>query len=269
MSEEVIDTEVEPRQEIATVRPDGEISPQLSAQEQRTNQVAQALAPAYARASTLVLTPEESAALSAPFDDEAVEIREFDGLIYLPHIEISNRLNRVLGIGQWAIIRRREWFDADTSTMYGDYCLLIRGCLVGDAIGGHPYNPQNRKTNYSDALESTRAEALRRIAGKCLSCGDQVWKPSYSRSWVTKHAIKDNGKWRRRENPVTEPAKREPSPAPSIPAIMVALNKAADMGTAALQKQWAELTREERVALKEELPHLKERAREADETAGV
>jgi hypothetical protein len=97
--------------------------------------------------------------------------------------------------------------------MYGEYVLLIRGCVIGESVGGHPYVAKNPKTNYSDALESTSAEALRRIAGKRLSCGSQVWDPEYARTWQAKFAYQDRGKWAKRPaaspRPGPHPAERD------------------------------------------------------------
>lgn len=171
----------------------------LTAQQARVQEVTDALAPAYAKASTLELSDEEIAALQAVFPDDAVEIRPHDGLIYIPHIHISNRLNRVLKPGQWATVCRRHWLDG--TVMYGEYVLVVRGCYVGESIGGHPYVANNPKTNFSDALESTRAEALRRICGKTLGVGSQVWDPGYSRDWVARYAFQQHGKWGKKSTP--------------------------------------------------------------------
>jgi hypothetical protein len=186
----------------------------LTAQQARVSEVTDALGPAYLKASTLELSDAEIEALQEPFPDTAVEIRPNDGLIWIPHIHISNRLNKVFRPGKWATICRRHWVDRQTivpkfkneapydiSTMYGEYVLVVRGCYVGESIGGHPYQPNNPKTNFSDALESTRAEALRRICGKTLGCGSQVWDPSYSRDWVAKYALQQNGKWQKKLSP--------------------------------------------------------------------
>jgi len=181
-------------------------------QELRTVEVNEALLPAYQRAATLQLTDTEIEALQAPFADELIEIRPHDGLIYLPHIHISNRFNKVLKPGQWALICRRHWLEGNT--MYGEYVLVVRGCYVGESVGGHPYQPNNPKVNYSDTLESTAAEALRRIAGKRLSCGSQVWEPEYARQWCEKHSTYANGKYVRRFNAQKPP----PSTATAPPA---------------------------------------------------
>jgi hypothetical protein len=202
------------------------VAPAMSAQQARVQEVTDALAPAYLKASTLELSDAEIEALQAIFPDCAVEIRPHDGLIWIPHIHISNRLNKVFRPGKWATICRRHWVDRQTivpkvkgevpydiSTMYGEYVLVVRGCFVGESIGGHPYQPNNPKTNFSDALESTRAEALRRICGKTLGCGSQVWDPSYSREWVQKYAFQQHGKWQRKalaQEPSHPPASHPP-----------------------------------------------------------
>ncbi len=229
----------------------------ITPQQARVMEVTDALAPAYARASQLMLSDEEIRALQEVFPDDAVEIRPNDGLIYIPHIHISNRLNRVLHPGQWATICRRHWLDrlmverwkdgkkADVAqtTMYGEYVLVIRGCFVGESIGGHPYVASNAKTNFSDALESTRAEALRRICGKTLGVGSQVWDPSYARNWVQQYAYQNKGDWAKKPMGQTSPpqgstplpaatTQRQPTPPKQAAAGQSAQDAAADAANA-------------------------------------
>lgn len=221
-----VDAEVMPEPQALAVRGQQDVALPPSptervktAQELRVVEVSEALAPAYAKASTLELTDAEIEQLTAPFPDEMVEIRPHDGLIYIPHIHISDRLNKVFRPGRWALVCRRHWLEG--STMYGEYILLIKGCFVGESVGGHPYVANNPKTNYSDTLESTAAEALRRIAGKRLSCGSQVWNPEYARQWVSKYGLQVAGKWCKRfDAVVTKPAAAPvvtPKPSPSVP----------------------------------------------------
>ncbi len=180
------------KQALATITP----------QQARVGEVSEALMGAYGRASTLELTEGEIEGLLAPFEDSQVEIRPHDGLIYIPHIHISNRLNRVFKPGKWSLVCRRHWLEG--GTLYGEYVLLVKGCFVGESVGGHQYQPNNPKTNYSDSLESTAAEALRRICGKRLGCGSQVWEPEYARDWVERYGVLDRGKWSKR--PALPPA---------------------------------------------------------------
>lgn len=181
-------------------------------QQLRVVEVNEALLPAYQKASTLDLTDEEVKKITARFPDDVVEIRPHDGLIYIPHIFISTRFNEVFRPGKWALICRRHWIES--GIMYGEYVLLIRGCYVGESTGGHPYQPTNPKVNFSDTLESTAAEALRRIGGKRLTCGSQVWEPEYARQWVAKFGEQFQGKWRKKTAaPTSQPAPKSPAPA--------------------------------------------------------
>lgn len=188
-----------------------------TSQEMRVIEVSEALLPAYQKASTLELSDTEVEALMAPFQDSVVEVRPHDGLLYIPHIHVSDRLNKIFKPGKWALVRRREWFDADSSTMFGEYVLVIRGCYVGESVGGHPYAKNNPKVNFSDVLESTAAEALRRICGKRLSCGSQVWNPEYCRQWEQKYRVSRNGKFYKQSTPVGAQQSPPPPPAPATP----------------------------------------------------
>lgn len=159
--------------------PEGQ--PSLTPQQARVAQVAGALEDAYAKGSELLLSDEERKALAAPFPDDQIEKRPHDGLLYIPHILVSGRLCDVLGAGQWCMIRRREWIEG--TRIYAEYVMKVRGCYVGESIGAMEYHPNNPRMNYSDALEGTRGECIRRIAAKDLNCGAQVWSPAYCRGW--------------------------------------------------------------------------------------
>lgn len=164
--------------------------PELTPMERRVNEVATALDIAYPLASKLVLTEQESKALGETFSDDAVEILS-SGEIYIPHIHISRRLSDVLGRGQWALVRRRDWIEPakEAHTIYAECVLLVRGHYVGESIGGQDYWPGNDRMDFGDALEGAQSEALRRIAAKRLSVGDQAWDPSYARKWTAANAV--------------------------------------------------------------------------------
>jgi len=191
----------------------------------RIAQSADALASAYAGAGTLKLTKEESAALLAPFDDNDVEILP-TGEIYVPHMLVRDRLNAVLGVGQWTLVPRE--IKLINGTMCVDCVLIVRGKYVGEAIGEAEYYENNPRMTYASALEAAKANALTRIAGKFLGVASQCWRPSYVRGWVSKFAVsytvKDRtGKvvtrWRRKDavqhvqNVATPPQNVAPVPA--------------------------------------------------------
>lgn len=178
-----------------------------TAREMRVVEINSALAPAYAKAGTLELSTEETAALTSAFPDSAVEKRPHDGLFYIPHILISDRLTQVFGPGKWTMLRR--WENIENNTIFAEWIMIVRGVYIGESVGAHQYIPSNPKMNYSDALESTRGEALRRIAGKYLSCGSQVWSPAYCREL-------ERGKLNAsKTDHAGPPAKRLTAPAPA------------------------------------------------------
>lgn len=203
--------------------------PPSTAVQNRIGEVSEALIPAYQKASTLELTDSEVAALTADFPDCDVEIKPHDGLLYIPHIAISDRLCEVFRPGKWCMVRRREWLEGNR--IYAEWVLLIRGCLIGESVGAMDYHPNNPKMNYSDALEGTRGECIRRIAAKELKCGSQVWRPAYCRQWMAKNAAQVHGKWQRRLTDYTAPTPpaplRDTQPVKAAPSATQPAKKAA------------------------------------------
>lgn len=164
----------------------------------RIEAIADTLKAAYAQASQLKLTPEEAEALSSEFPDEAFRLGAGgdSNLIYIEHAYLRQRLNKVLGIGAAVPIRRREWAEEFTYwkdgankkavRVYVDMVLLVRGCVVGEAIGDHTYYPDNAKTNYSDALESAKSNAFRRCC-KEFGVGLQAWIKGWGEGWKARN----------------------------------------------------------------------------------
>lgn len=183
----------------------------------RTESVAKALDAAYSRASMLELTPNEAKALAEDFEDEAFRLGAGGDpdLIYIEHAYLRQRLNSVLGVGAAVPIRRREWKEqfhyekySKPKTgfrVYVDLVLIVRGCVVGEAIGDACYYPDNAKTNYSDALESAKSNALRRCC-KEFGIGLQAWMKGWVEGWKERNPT---GK-HRAERPAE--AKRETVP---------------------------------------------------------
>ena len=67
------------------------------------------------------------------------------------------------------------------------HVLIIRGSVIGESVDEFILNPLET-AKYGDALEATAAKALRKICGKRLSCGSQVWQPDYCAKWQEKFA---------------------------------------------------------------------------------
>lgn len=149
---------------------------------------------AYARASELQLTVEETAALQAEFPDDAFQpgAAGKEHLIYIEHAYLRDRFNSVFGMGQWAIVPRNRWaedFEYENrngkvkgSRVYVEAMLLVRGCFVGEAVGAMEYYPSNNSQNYGDAVEGAKTAALRRCA-KELGVGLQAWKKEFCEGW--------------------------------------------------------------------------------------
>lgn len=196
--------------ELSTEVHDGEhsLAEPVNPTEARNRAVAELLSPAYARASTLELTDAESKGLAAPFPDEAFRLGAGGNpdLLYIEHAYLRERLNNVLGIGAAVPVRRREWsekfsyefFDKykkqkvtkEAVRVYVDSVLLVRGCVVGEAVGDATYYLSNDASNFSDALESAKSNAFRRCC-KEFGVGLQVWKKGFVEGW--KHRASNPG----------------------------------------------------------------------------
>ncbi len=169
-------------------------APAVTPAQARVEAIADTLNAAYAQASMLKLTPEEASALVEDFPDEAFSLGAGGdpNLVYISHVYLRQRLNKVLGVGAAVPIRRREWAEDFTYfkdgahkkgvRVYVDMVLIVRGCVVGEAIGDHTYYPDNAKTNYSDALESAKSNALRRCC-KEFGVGLQAWMKDWIEGW--------------------------------------------------------------------------------------
>jgi hypothetical protein len=196
-----------------------EITERQQAGVNRVVEINEALLPAYQKAGTLVLTDAEREKLIAPFPDSLVAQRPHDKLLYIPHIAISDRLCQVFGPGQWSLLRRREWVEGNQ--IFAEWVLIVKGIFIGESIGAMTYHPSNLNMNYSDALEGTRGECLRRIAAKVLGCGSQVWYPDYAAKWANANkaattSFRDD-KWHNPTNGESPPEIEPQGPLTPIP----------------------------------------------------
>lgn len=167
---------------------------QITPAQARVESVSFALDLAYKNASTLKLTTEEAQALAADFPDEAFSLGAGGdpNLIYIEHAYLRQRLNQVLGAGAATPIRRREWAEdfvyfkegkeRKGVRVYVDLALVVRGCLVGEAIADAIYYPHNQNDSYSDTLEKAKSNAFRRCC-KEFGVGLQVWMKGYCEGW--------------------------------------------------------------------------------------
>lgn len=220
---------------LPAVIPDGAVGSALEAQEidvpekvtaaqAKVDSIAQLTMAAYQKAATLALTPQESDALQEPFPDEAFQPGAGGkaNLIYIEHAFLRDRLNRVLGIGQWSLIPRNRWAEPfkfysktdkcqkDGTRIYVEAMLLVRGCFVSEAVGAMEYYP-NDATNYGDAVEGAKTAALRRCC-KEFGIGLQAWSKDWCDGWWQRR-----NQGARRPAPATAPPART-GPPPSQPA---------------------------------------------------
>jgi hypothetical protein len=154
----------------------------------RVEYVGKLLEAGYQRASTLKLKRDEWQALREDFPDEDVEVRAHDGMIYISHMLLRERLWSVFHPGEVAEICRDKMLRTDTNEIAVDLVLMIRGVVVSEAIGSAKYYPNNPKGSYSDTVESAWSEALRRCC-KRWGVGTQVWRPAYIRDFKARGAV--------------------------------------------------------------------------------
>jgi hypothetical protein len=231
MRNETVDETPEPASELPAVIPSGavgqalppeEIKAPVTAAQAKVNAIAELTMSAYQKAGTLELTPEDSAALQEPFPDEAFQpgAAGKENLIYIEHSALRDRLNKVLGLGQWSIIPRNRWAEPfkffskwdktqrEGTRIYVEAMLVVRGAFVAEAVGSMDYYP-NDATNYGDAVEGAKTSALRRCC-KEFGIGLQAWSKDWCEGW-----------WLRRRQgarKAASPAARPAQPAATAPA---------------------------------------------------
>lgn len=144
--------------------------------------------PMYQNASMLKITEEEQKELQKPVPEEDIEIRP-DGLIYYPQVFVRDKLNQVLGIGQWALIQHSCTKDPKSNKLFFDGSLYIRGTFVARAVGEQEYHDSNPMQSWASAYEGAKSDCLVRCC-KDIGIGKELWQPKYSREWVKKHAVK-------------------------------------------------------------------------------
>jgi hypothetical protein len=178
------------------------------AKQLRTEHVGALLGEAYKGASQLKLTKDEQKKLREDFPDNEIEIRPHDGIIYIGHMALRERLWAVFGPGAVAEICRERFMRSDANEIAVDLVLMIRGVFVAEAVGSAKYFPNNPKMTFGDVVESAWSEALRRCCKK-FGVGTQVWRPAYVREWLEKNATQFGGKWHRKDEKPSQAKSRE------------------------------------------------------------
>ena len=196
----------------------------VSAKQAKTDAIASLTMSAYAKASELKLTPDEIAGLQKEFPDDAFKTGAGgkENLIYIEHAFLRDRLNEVIGVGQWAIIPRERWGEdfrtaknEEACRVYVEAMMMIRGCFVSEAVGEMTYYKNNASQNYADAVEGAKTAAFRRCA-KELGIGLQAWKKDWCEGWWARRTAA--GRSRSQSAPPARPAQPTPQSAPKPPA---------------------------------------------------
>lgn len=218
MNEEMSLTVAQPTDQLGATNPGCEKIAAMTPAQARVDAVSNVLHKAYERASTLALTPEEIQKLKADFPNEAFKLGAGGNpdLLYLEHAYLRDRFDDAIGMGQWALVRSRPHWGEDFVTqkgqkatrIYADCALLIRGCLVSEAIGEMVYYPNNATQSYGDAAEGSETAAFRRCAKK-LGVGLQAWKKDFCAAWMAQH--------RKGPEPVRYEVKPTPAPVTNVP----------------------------------------------------
>ncbi len=182
---------------VSTVEPNLKTA---DAKQLRTEHVGKLLDHAYQSASNLKLKDGESKKLREDFPDTAIEIRPHDGIIYISHMTLRERLWEVFGCGHVAEICRERFMRADANEIAVDLVLMIRGAFVAEGVGSAKYFPNNPKMTFGDVVESAWSEAIRRCCKK-FGVGTQVWRPDFVRRWIAGNAVQFQGKWYRKDDP--------------------------------------------------------------------
>lgn len=169
----------------------------------------------------LKLKPKEEQTLARPVALERVRIKP-TGQVYLPHQDYTRWFNEAFGRLGWSLVPIGKPILQGSSVVC-PYVLYIHGKPVRFAYGEQEYFEKNREQTYGDALESTVASALRRVA-KRLGVALELWDKDFGDRFVAEHCVhvpvkQKNGDvrwmWRRKQDPVfpyemspTDPAAR-------------------------------------------------------------
>lgn len=184
---------------VTTESPPCAVAAPPDAKQLRVEHIGALLGEAYKGASSLKLNKQEQKELREDFPDESVEIRPHDGIIYISHMALRERLWDVFGSTNVAEICRERFIRSDTNEVAVDLVLMVRGVFVAEGVGTAKYYPNNPKASFGDTVESAWSDALRHCCKK-IGVGTQVWRPQYVRDWLEKYSYQEGGKYRRKSS---------------------------------------------------------------------
>ena len=144
------------------------------------------------------LNEEQKKTLFAPVNEEEVEIRP-DGLVYLPWVFYHTRLREVFGLEYALLPKGDPKYIPEANLMVWGFYMVIKGSLMGYALGENGYHPNNRAMSYGDAIEGCKSNALMRLC-KDLGISTELWQPEFVRKWKEEWAVYDTNtkKWKKK-----------------------------------------------------------------------
>lgn len=142
---------------------------------------------ALAGLSTLVTTIDEREALLADFPPEKIDIKPTQEC-YVSHIHLRVRLSMVLGVGAWGMQPMGQAVPIGGEFIVMPWGLYIRGHALSWCWGGARYQPKNKRSSWSDALETTKSDALARLC-KDIPMASQVWDRRHNDRFIDGHCV--------------------------------------------------------------------------------
>jgi hypothetical protein len=144
----------------------------------------------------LEITPEQEAILSEPVNPEDVRVLpDRNGTIYLSHPTYTKWLNRAFGRGQWQLVQVALAKINEANEVIVPYVLFVKGKAIAFANGqqewhgGEDRENQNKAQSMGDALEATKAYALRRCC-KNLGIGLELWDKLWADQFLQDYCVK-------------------------------------------------------------------------------
>lgn len=188
----------------------------------------------YAGASVKPFPKEIADVLAEPFNEDEIEVKPHNGVIYLPGIFFRNRLNKAFGPGGWSMLPRgpRQMKD---NKMFREYALYCLGRFVAEAVGDQDFIPTNKDMSEADAAEGCKTNAIQRCC-KDLGIASQIHEPAFIQRYKAEKLVAVNTtshstpvQWRRKDRPAitdkhgavieTGPASETAKlPPPNVPA---------------------------------------------------
>ncbi len=162
-------------------------------------------------AGTLELSDTQYDILYKPINEIDIEIRP-DGLIYAPWMEYASRLRDAFG-ASWALVPN-GMPKFSTNKIWWGFWLIIKGHLMGFAIGEQEYFPTSATMSYGDACEGAKSNALMRLC-KGIGISLELWKPAFIREWKEEYAEtyfnekKQKDLWKKKGEPIPITKKTE------------------------------------------------------------